>query len=69
MEDFITTDKDRAYVDRVGDGYLSVVDIFTDEKIKISIDKSVEDFFRKEMSLGDTVFVVYDKEKKVLIEL
>lgn len=66
-ECFITTDKDRAYVDEVGIDYIIIKDIFTHDPLKIEVGKPMADFWRNECSDGETIYVLYDKEKKILL--
>lgn len=65
-ECFITTDKDRAYIDEVGTDYIIIKDIFTHEPIKIEVGEPMAKFWKRECS-GDTIYVLYDKEKKILL--
>lgn len=65
-ECFITTDKDRAYIDEVGKDYIIIKDIFTHEPIKIEVGEPMAKFWKNEC-LDDTVYVLYDKEKKILL--
>lgn len=67
MEDFITTDKDRGYIDKVGHDYIIVKDIFSGENITLNVDLNIAEHFKKECSYGDVIYVCYDKEKKELL--
>ncbi|MCR1823806.1 hypothetical protein [Terrisporobacter muris] len=66
-ECFITSDKDKAYIDYVGYNYLIIKDIFTDDPVKISISEQEANFWKEELSDQETSYVFYDKEKKILL--
>ena len=66
-EDFITSDKDKAYIENVGLDFLDIVDIETEEKFRIPIEKAFAEGFKEEMKVGDTIFVLYDKETNTLV--
>lgn len=66
-ECFVTSEHDKAYIERVGENYLILKDVYTDEQIKIEVEKSTSDFFMNECSDGEVVYVFYDKKHKKLI--
>ena len=66
-ECFITSDKDKAYIDYVGHNYIIIKDIFTYEPIKINVSDQESRFWKENLSDGETVYVFYDKEKKILL--
>ena len=66
-ECFITSDKDKAYIDYVGHNYIVIKDIFTYKPIKINVSEQEAEFWKNECSDGDTIYVFYDKEKKILL--
>ena len=65
-ECFITSDADRAYIDKVGNDYIIIKDIFTKEEFKINVDKGLATHFKNECANGEVLYVFYDKEKKEL---
>lgn len=66
-ECFITSDKDKAYIENVGKDFLLVRDIETDEQVKLEIEESFAEGFREEFNTGETIYILYDKETKTLI--
>lgn len=66
-ECFITSDKDKAYIDYVGHNYLIIKDIFSHEPIQINVSEQEAKYWKEDLSDGETVYVFYDKEKKILL--
>lgn len=66
-ECFITSDKDKAYIDYVGHNYIIIKDIFTHEPIEIYVGEQGAKVWKKEYSEGESIDVFYDKENKILL--
>ena len=66
-ECFITSDKDKAYIDYVGHDYLIIKDIFSHEPIQIDVSEQEAKYWKEDLSDGETIYVFYDKEKKILL--
>ena len=66
-ECFITSDKDKAYIDYVGHNYLIIKDIFSHEPIQINVSEQEAKYWKEDLSDGETIYVFYDKEKKILL--
>lgn len=66
-EDFITSDYNKGYIERVGKDYIIIHDIESDEQIQIEVGEDNAEYFDNECSDGETIFVLYDKESKKLI--
>ncbi|MGL5714277.1 MAG: hypothetical protein ACRCXT_07295 [Paraclostridium sp.] len=64
---FITSDCDKAYIEKVEDTYLLIRDIYTDESFEIEVDEHTVEHFRNECSDGEVVYIGYDKKTKRLI--
>lgn len=65
-EDFITSDTNKAFIDKIGKDYVIIKDLETKEKFKINIEEDLATYFKNEYSDSDIIYVLYDKEKKDL---
>lgn len=66
-EDFITTDKERGYIERVGKDYIRIKDIETGKSININADSVLIEAYRDEFNSGETIYVCYDSVKKIIL--
>lgn len=66
-ECFLTSDHDKAFIDKIGENYLIIKDIYTNEELKIKVDESICDYFKNECSDGEVVYINYNKQTEKLI--
>lgn len=64
---FLTSEKDKGFIERVGEDYLLIKDIYTDEQARIEVDKEVAKHFENECSDGEVVYLCYNKATKELV--
>lgn len=66
-ECFITSEHDKGYIYDTGSDYVVVCELETDEKYSIYVEESLALYFKDECDNGEASYVLFDKEKLVLI--
>lgn len=66
IEDFITSENSKGFIDKIGKDYLIIKDIQTNEEIKIQVEEAMATYFKHECSDNEVIYVFYDKDSKEL---
>lgn len=66
-ECFITSNANKAFIDKVGKDYVIIKDLETEEKFTINVEEDLATYFKNEFPNGEVIYVLYDKENKKLI--
>ena len=66
VEDFITSENSKGFIDKIGKDYLIIKDIQTEEEVKIQVEESMATYFKNECSDNEVIYVFYDKYSKEL---